>query len=118
MEGDHRPKPEVSGRRHKGVRDAEGMWVVLLTALLSLRVANPADVDAKSLSFVLDTTANRATEAQAMAAHLGQAGINAEVRVWQPSVLLAQILAGQRMAYTTDWAAHTSIRSTWPCRSM
>ena len=67
---------------------------------------------------VLDTTANRATEAQAMAAHLGQAGINAEVRVWQPSVLLARILAGQRVAYTTDWAALTSIRSTWQCRSM
>ena len=94
-----------------------GRWAALLAALVSLAVANAMDVDAKSLSFVLDTTANRATEAQAIVAQLGQAGINAEVRVWQPSVLLAQILAGQRVAYTTDWAAHTSIRSTWQCRS-
>lgn len=57
------------------------------------------------LSFVLDTTANRATEAQAVVAQLGRAGINAQVRVWQQSVLIAQIQAGQRAAYTTDWGS-------------
>ena len=105
MEGDRRPKPEAPARRHGGCAMRGGRWAALLAALLSLAVANATDVDAKSLSFVLDTTANRATEAQAIVAQLGQAGINGEVRVWQPSVLLAQIQAGQRVAYTTDWGS-------------
>src|SRR5215831_11899423 len=105
MEGDRLPKPEAPARRHGGCAMRGGRWAALLAALLSLAVANATDVDAKSLSFVLDTTANRATEAQAIVAQFGQAGINAEVRVWQPSVLLAQIQAGQRVAYTTDWGS-------------
>ncbi|HLW48159.1 MAG TPA: ABC transporter substrate-binding protein [bacterium] len=60
---------------------------------------------ARALSFVLDTTPNRATEAQAIAAQLGGAGINAQVRVWQLSVLIPQIQAGQRAVYTTDWGS-------------
>jgi peptide/nickel transport system substrate-binding protein len=60
---------------------------------------------ARALSFVLDTTANRATEAQAVVAQLSRAGINAQVRVWQLSVLIAQVQAGQRAAYTTDWGS-------------
>ncbi|HYM69517.1 MAG TPA: ABC transporter substrate-binding protein [bacterium] len=82
-----------------------GRWVIALAVLLSLCVANVTGVYAKTLGFVLDTTANRATEAQAIVAQLNQAGITAEVRVWQQSVLQAQILAGQRIAYTTDWGS-------------
>lgn len=66
-----------------------GRWMVLLAALLSLCVANTTGVYAKTLMFVLDTTANRATEVQAIVAQLGQAGIGAEARVWAPSVLQA-----------------------------
>ncbi|HET8998744.1 MAG TPA: ABC transporter substrate-binding protein [bacterium] len=80
-------------------------WGILTAALLTLCVANATDVYARTLSFVLDTTPNRATEAQAIVAQLDRAGITAQVRVWQLSVLIAQIQAGQRVAYTTDWGS-------------
>ena len=83
----------------------KGAWLVLIAAVLSVCVANTTGAYAKALTFVLDTTANRATEAQAIVAQLTQAGIGAEVRVWQPSVLQAQVTAGQRAAYTTDWGS-------------
>ena len=79
-----------------------GMVAVLLGVLLPGGRYGEA---ARALSFVLDTTANRATEAQAVAAQLGRAGISAQVRVWQLSVLIAQVQAGQRAAYTTDWGS-------------
>jgi peptide/nickel transport system substrate-binding protein len=80
--------------------------VVLIAAALCVALLGGTRGDAaKALSFVLDTTANRATEAQAIVAQLGRAGINAQVRVWQLSVLIAQVRAGQRAAYTTDWGS-------------
>jgi peptide/nickel transport system substrate-binding protein len=82
------------------------IYGMLMAALLaaSLFAAGRASA-AGPLSFVLDTTANRATEAQAIVAQLSRAGINAQVRVWQLSVLRDQMLAGQRAAYTTDWGS-------------
>jgi peptide/nickel transport system substrate-binding protein len=82
------------------------IYGMLMAALLaaSLLAAGRANA-AGPLSFVLDTTANRATEAQAIAAQLSRAGINAQVRVWQLSVLREQMLAGQRAAYMTDWGS-------------
>jgi peptide/nickel transport system substrate-binding protein len=80
-------------------------WFVLIAVLLSVCVANTTGAYAKTLMFVLDTTANRGTEAQAIVAQLTQAGIGADVRVWQPSVLQAEVTAGQRAAYTTDWGS-------------
>jgi peptide/nickel transport system substrate-binding protein len=85
------------GRRIGGVVTA-----LLLGAAL---LAGTRGEAAGPLAFVLDTTANRATEVQAIAAQLSRAGINAQVRVWQQSVLIAQIRAGQRAAYTTDWGS-------------
>lgn len=79
---------------------------VLATALLGVSLLGGTRGDAaRALSFVLDTTPNRATEAQAIAAQLGRAGITAQVRAWQLSVLIAQVRAGQRAAYTTDWGS-------------
>jgi len=82
-----------------------GTWIVLLAALLSLCVADAQGVYAKTLVLVLDTAANRANEAQAIAAQLNQVGISAQVRVWQASVLQPQIIGGQRSAYMTDWGS-------------
>ena len=81
------------------------LWVVLIAALLTMTPAGGTLAAPRQLSFVLDTTPNRATEAQAIVAQLGRAGINAQVRVWQLSVLIAQVQAGQRAAYTTDWGS-------------
>ena len=80
-----------------------GVIAVLLGVLLA--GGRSGEGAARALSFVLDTTANRATEAQAVAAQLGRVGINAQVRVWQLSVLIAQVQAGQRAVYTTDWGS-------------
>ena len=82
-----------------------GTWAVLLAALLSLCVADVRGAYAKTLALVLDAAPNRATEAQAIAAQLNQVGINAQVRVWQTSVLQPQIIGGQRAAYMTDWGS-------------
>jgi peptide/nickel transport system substrate-binding protein len=82
------------------------LHAVLIAALLGVLVSGGSRGHAaRALSFVLDTVSNRATEAQAVAAQLGRAGINAQVRVWQLSVLIPQVQAGQRAAYTTDWGS-------------
>ncbi|HLY22004.1 MAG TPA: ABC transporter substrate-binding protein [bacterium] len=82
------------------------IYVILIAAVLGLSLLGGTRGDAaKALSFVLDTTANRTTEAQAIAAQLSRAGITAQVRAWQLSVLIPQVQAGQRAAYTTDWGS-------------
>ena len=81
-------------------------YVLLVATLLGVSLLGGTPVGAaRALSFVLDTTPNRATEAQAIVAQLAGAGITAQVRVWQLSVLIAQVQAGQRGAYTTDWGS-------------
>ncbi len=75
-------------------------WLLILVLVLLVGVAS-----AKKLSFVLDTTDNRADEAQAIAAQLQQIGIDVQVRVWKSNVLLDAIKAGSRQAYTTDWGS-------------
>jgi peptide/nickel transport system substrate-binding protein len=79
---------------------------MLVGALLGVSLLGGTGAGAaRTLAFVLDATPNRATEAQAIVAQLGSAGIAAQVRVWQLSVLIAQVQAGQRAAYTTDWGS-------------
>lgn len=75
-------------------------WLVILVLVLLVGAAS-----AKKLSFVLDTTANRADEAQAIAAQLQKIGVDVQVRVWKSGVLSAAIKAGSRQAYTTDWGS-------------
>jgi peptide/nickel transport system substrate-binding protein len=60
---------------------------------------------AQPLSFVLDTEAFRATEAQAIADQLRQIGAEVEVRIWERSVLQEEYRAGERSAYMTDWGS-------------
>ena len=75
-------------------------WLLVLVLVLLVGAAS-----AKKLTFVLDTTDNRADEAQAIAAQLQQVGVDAQVRVWKSGVLLDAIKAGSRQAYTTDWGS-------------
>jgi len=82
-----------------------GWWVIVLAALLGLGPVDATGAAAKALSFVLDTADNRANEAQAIVAQLGQVGISAQVRIWKYAVLLDQMKAGQRAAYMTDWGS-------------
>jgi len=60
---------------------------------------------AKALSVIMDTTADRSDEAQAVAEYLRAAGVSAEVRVWEWSALKERILAGERQMYLTDWGS-------------
>lgn len=77
-------------------------WMALLVVLL---VQVMLAASAEPLSFVLDTTENRADEAQAIAAQLQQLGVDVQVRVWQASVLQQEMVAGNREAYTSDWGS-------------
>lgn len=64
-----------------------------------------ATVQAQQLSFVLDTTENRAAEVQAIAAQLQEIGVDAQVRIWQSAVLVDEMKAGNRAASTADWGS-------------
>ncbi len=75
-------------------------WLTLL-----LVAAGVASAQAQPLSFVLDTTENRAAEIQAIAAQLQEIGIDAQVRVWQSAVLVEEMVAGNRAASTADWGS-------------
>jgi peptide/nickel transport system substrate-binding protein len=75
-------------------------WLSLLVLTLAF-----GPVLAQPLSFVLDTTENRAPEVQAIAAQLGELGIDAQVRVWQSAVLVEEMRAGNRAASTGDWGS-------------
>lgn len=74
--------------------------LTVLLALLTLSVGF-----AERLSFVLDTTENRAAEVQAIAAQLQEIGVDAQVRVWQSAVLVEEMTAGNRVASTGDWGS-------------
>lgn len=62
-------------------------------------------VSAAPLSFVLDTIEDRADEAQAIASQLQAIGVDAQVRVWQWTVLKDEMIAGNRTAGMTDWGS-------------
>lgn len=75
-------------------------WLVLTLVGLAL-----SSVQAQQLSFVLDTTENRAAEIQAIAAQLQEIGVDAQVRIWQSAVLVEEMKAGTRAASTSDWGS-------------
>lgn len=75
-------------------------WLVVVVLMVLLGA-----VQAEPLSFVIDTTDNRADEIQAIAAQLQELGIDVQVRVWQSSVLREEMVAGNRAASTSDWGS-------------
>lgn len=77
----------------------------VLTVLLVLGGASTGALAQQTLSFTLDTTENRAPEAQAIAAMLAEIGVDAQVRVWQSAVLVEEMQAGNRSASTGDWGS-------------
>lgn len=81
---------------------AAGSAALGLTGMATLGASR---AQAKSLVFTLDAVPDRANEAQAIVAQLHEAGIGAEVRIWERAALLDQIRAGDRAAYTTDWGS-------------
>lgn len=86
----------MRGLRIPGITAVVASLIVLL--LLPANAQQP-------LAFVLDTEAFRKVEAEAIAQDLRAVGINAEVRVWERTALLARIGAGERQAYLTDWGS-------------
>ncbi len=79
--------------------------MILLLVCMATSATVTADGAAKALSVIVDTTADRSDEAQAVAEYLHAVGVSAEVRVWEWSALKERILAGQRQMYLTDWGS-------------
>jgi peptide/nickel transport system substrate-binding protein len=61
------------------------------------------DKDGQPLAFTIDTLEEYRSLAEAVANLLQGAGIDANVRFWEYSVVLPQLQAGDRMAYLDDW---------------
>ncbi len=61
------------------------------------------DKDGQTLSFTLDTLEAWRPLAEAVANLLQGAGVDANVRFWEYSVVQPQLLAGDRLAYLDDW---------------
>lgn len=61
------------------------------------------DKDGQKLSFTIDTLEAWRPLAEAVGNLLQGAGIDANVRFWEYSVVQPQLLAGDRMAYLDDW---------------
>ncbi|HAI86007.1 MAG TPA: peptide ABC transporter substrate-binding protein [Firmicutes bacterium] len=82
---------------------AISIGLLLACAATSLPVS--ASGARKILSVIVDTTADRSDEAQAISEYLRAVGVSAEVRVWEWSALKERILAGERQMYLTDWGS-------------
>jgi peptide/nickel transport system substrate-binding protein len=61
------------------------------------------DKDGQPLSFTIDTLESFRPLAEAVANLLQGAGIDANVRFWEYSVVKPKLQAGERMAYLDDW---------------
>jgi peptide/nickel transport system substrate-binding protein len=59
--------------------------------------------DGQPFAFVIDTQEVTRQIAEAVAAQLRDVGIDASVRIWEYSVVLPMLLAGERQAYMGDW---------------
>ncbi|MCR4401247.1 MAG: ABC transporter substrate-binding protein [Firmicutes bacterium] len=100
----------TSVRRGKSVYSGRGSWiavVVLGLALLPMGLPSGGALQAsgKTLTVVLDAEANRADEAEAIAADLRVIGVQADVRIWEWSALKDSALKGERQMYLTDWGS-------------
>lgn len=61
------------------------------------------DKDGQPFAFVIDTQEVTRQMAEAVATQLRDIGIEASVRIWEYSVVLPKLLAGERQAYLGDW---------------
>lgn len=61
------------------------------------------DKDGQPLSFTIDTLEEHRALAEAVANLFQEAGIDAQVRFWEFSVVQPMLLAGERQAYLDDW---------------
>ncbi|MGE5594234.1 MAG: ABC transporter substrate-binding protein [Betaproteobacteria bacterium] len=87
-----------------------GSWLTIAVAalaLLAIGVPSGGVLHAagKTLAVVIDAEANRADEAEAIAADLRAIGVQADVRIWEWSALKDSALKGERQMYLTDWGS-------------
>ncbi|NLG78500.1 MAG: peptide ABC transporter substrate-binding protein [Firmicutes bacterium] len=87
-----------------------GLWVAVVVTtlgLLATGIPSSGAIQAagKTLAVVIDAEANRADEAEAIAADLRAIGVQADVRVWEWSALKDSALKGERQMYLTDWGS-------------
>jgi peptide/nickel transport system substrate-binding protein len=61
------------------------------------------DMDGQSFAFTIDTLAEWRPLAEVVAGQFEAIGINANIRIWELSIIRPQLLAGERMAYLEDW---------------
>ncbi len=61
------------------------------------------DKDGQPLSFTIDTLEEHRNLAEAVANLFQEAGIDANVRFWEFSVVKPMLIAGERQAYLDDW---------------
>ena len=66
---------------------------------------HPAGAAGKTLSIIIDAVADRADEAEIIAAYLRNIGVEAEVRIWEWNALKERLLAGERQMYLSDWGS-------------
>jgi peptide/nickel transport system substrate-binding protein len=61
------------------------------------------DRDGELLTFAMDTLQEWLPLAEAVADQLGEIGVRANVRTWEPGSIKPRLLAGERLAYLDDW---------------
>ncbi len=61
------------------------------------------DKNGQPFTFVIDTQESTRQIAEAVASQLRDVGIEANVRIWEYSVIQPKLLAGERQAYMGDW---------------
>ncbi len=81
------------------------LWGSAAILLLGVTLFQPVSAQLQPLAFVLDAEAFRTVEAEAIAQNLRAVGANVEVRLWDRTMLLDKIQAGERQAYLTDWVS-------------
>lgn len=81
------------------------IYIKLFVGFLLSMTCLPAHLNAKKLSFVLDTPPYRLAEAETIAGQLEELGIGVTVQTWDKKALRAEIKKGARTAYLTDWGS-------------
>ncbi|MFY9187144.1 MAG: ABC transporter substrate-binding protein [Bacillota bacterium] len=97
----------MGSRRGYAVLRRFAALAVVCVFLVSAGVAIDHSVQAagKTLSLIIDAQADRADEAEIIAAYLREIGVEAEVRIWEWSALRERALEGERQIWLSDWGS-------------
>lgn len=105
-----------SGRRAPILVSAVVIFLIGLSLASCFRAGTPPREDEqdpgaagvkppRTLTFVLDTEVSREDEAREIARQLNAYGLEVEVKVWNQTLLEAEIRQGTRQAYLTSWSS-------------